>query len=468
MGAKPLYFSRYDGGIVFASEIKALFKNPHCKAQLDDESLKEIFLLGPAKPCGSGVYKGIRELEPAEYLLLGRGGVRREIYWKPKAEKNTETLDAAAEHTRLLVTDAIERQLNPDAETVCFLSGGLDSSIICCVVSEKFKAAGKTLATYSIDYEGNEKNFTKNSFQSGRDEKYIRILSAFIGSDHKNILLNNHSVANALYDAAYARDLPGMADVDSSLLLACEEVKRRHGVVFSGECADEFFGGYPWYHDDKMLYNDTFPWSPSLEIRTSLLQKGVIKGDPERFVRGHYLKTVSETDYLPEDSREERRVREMFMLCYKWFMQVLTDRKDRMCLFSGLEARVPFCDHRLVEYIYNLPWKIRSANGREKGILRRAFKGILPDEIIERKKTPFPKTFSPEYLEFVRAGVRAILKDGSSLLPDILDAAYLNKLLESDPYAADPWYGQLMRLPQLFGYLIQLDAIFKKYGANIV
>lgn len=455
IGARPLYF-------------KALFACPACPAELDAEGVRQMFLLGPGKPCGSGVYRGVEELLPGEYLTFSPRGLTRRRYWKLRAEENRETAEAAAEHTRALMLDAVGRQLCGGAATACFLSGGLDSSLIACAAAERFRAEGKTLTTYSIDYEDSERDFIANDFQPARDAEYIRMMSKFIGSDHRETVLDNALVAAAVPDAARARDLPGMGDVDSSMLLACRAVAENHAVCLSGECADELFGGYPWYHKESLLYHDGFPWARSLEMRKGLLRKEWQGADPDGFVRGFYQETLSGTDFLSGESPHARRIREMFVLNFKWFMQTLLDRTDRMSACAGLEVRVPLADHRIVEYAYNLPWELKAADGREKGIMRRAFRGILPDEIIFRKKSPYPKTFSPVYVSTVREGVKALMRDKESLLPELIDAEYLQSLLDADPYKAEPWYGQLMRLPQVFAFLIQADTVLRTHKVKLI
>lgn len=467
-GVKPLFYYRYSGGILFASEIKGLLAHPAVKPEVDKQGLMEMFLLGPGRAPGSGVIRGVRELEPGECMRLTEKSCRVKRYWSLKAAENTESMAEAEEHIRDLMTDAITRQTVSDVPLACFLSGGLDSSIISHVVAEKYRSEGKRLTTYSVDYENYSEDFIKNDFQPTADSEFIWQMSQFIGSEHQNIVLNNEEVGKALTESAYARDLPGMADVDSSLLLFCREIKKRNTVCLSGECADEILGGYPWYHKKEILFDDNFPWSKATDMRKNLIAPGLIKGNAEEFVHAYYHATVTETDCLDADDELERRMREMFMLNFRWFMQTLLDRKDRMSMYCGLEVRVPFCDHRLLEYAYNLPWHIKAADGREKGIVRRAFKGILPDSIVYRKKSPYPKSFSPVYVDYVKAKVVELCNNSHSILSDIIDKNYLQTLLNSDPYAAQPWYGQLMRLPQVFAFLIQTDAIFKKYKLKLV
>lgn len=272
---------------------------------------------------------------------------------------------------------------------------------------------------------------------------------------------------NALLPATKARDLPAMADVDSSLLLFCKEVKKDFTVALSGECVDELFGGYPWYHNKEMLYSDCFPWARSLEIRRTVLKKGLLpKG--EEYVHEKYLQTVNATDKLKSDTKEDARMREMFMLNFNWFMQGLLDRKDRMSMYNGLEVRVPLCDYRLVEYAYNMPWNLKALDGREKGIIRTAMSGIMPDEIVWRKKSPYPKTHNPAYFKLVCDGAMAVLNDKKSTVSNLLCHSAVKSIIEHPDKISSPWYGQLMKAPQILAYIIQLDYWFKHYNVKLV
>ena len=280
------------------------------------------------------------------------------------------------------------------------------------------------------------------------------------------MVLDNISVAKALYDSVIARDLPGYVDVDSSLLLFCREIKNDYTVALSGECADELFGGYPWYFNRDMLFEDCFPWSKSQDIRRSILKDGLFPHG-EEYVRQRYLDTVKAAPKLHSDSEEDKRMREMFFLNFYWFMQCLLERKDRCSMYSGLEVRVPFCDYRLVEYAYNMPWKLKSWGGREKGVVRKAFEDILPEEICWRKKSPYPKTHNPVYFKECAKRVNNILQKKNSLT-EMLNVKAIESIIENPNRVTEPWYGQLMKAPQILAYIIELDFWFEKYKVEIV
>lgn len=465
MGVKPFYYYFSNGTFAFASRVPSLLKFPQIKPVVNETGLMEMFMLGPAFSPDKTVFKNIYQLKASHFLKFKNNKLTIKKYWSLKAKPHNEDLSDTIEHTHFLVSDSIKRQMVSDVDLCAFLSGGLDSSIICKVMSDELKKQGKTLSTYSVDYDDNDKYFKKSSFQPNKDSDFIDLISDYIGSDHKNIVLDNKSVAKALIDSATAKGYPAFADVDSSLLLFCKEVKKDYKVCLSGECADEIFGGYPWYHNKDILFEETFPWSRSTNVRQKILKNGILT-NTEEYVHEKYLKTVNETDFLDTDTALDRRMREMFMMNLNWFMQTLLMRKDSMSMESSLEIRVPFCDTRLVEYAYNMPWEFKSLYTREKGIVRKAFENELPYDIAWRKKSPYPKTHNPVFFNTVCDMTREILKDNTSPLFDMINIDTVNALIENPDCIKEPWYGQLMKGPQILAYIIQIYYFIKEYNVE--
>lgn len=467
IGVKPLFYYQENNRLLFASEIKALLKSGVVKPVIDEKGLYEIFFLGPARTCGNGIFKGVNELAPGEIAVYHKGKLTKEKYFKLTAKPHTDNEQETIEKTRYLLTDAIKRQLITDVPMCFFLSGGLDSSIICKVAADYHRENNlANISTYSVEYKGNDRYFKKSDFQPNQDVEFINSMVKSIGSEHTQILLDNRDLFNALFKSVNARDLPGMADVDSSLLLFCGEIKKDYTVALSGECADELFGGYPWYHNKNILFEQCFPWSRSQQIRRSILKDGILKRG-EDYVYQRYLDTVKSTDKLQGDSVVEGRMREMFVLNFYWFMQCLLERKDRCSMYNGLEVRVPFCDYRIVEYAYNMPWKLKAYNGREKGIIRKAFENILPNEICWRKKSPYPKTHNPVYMQLCSSRVREILNRKGSVINELISKDGIYDIIRNPDNISSPWYGQLMRAPQILAYIIELDYWFEKYNVDI-
>lgn len=469
MGVKPLFYSINNKNIIFASEIKAILANPMVKAQIDREGITELFALGPAVVPGKAIYKNILEIAPANCLLISKENIKVWEYWKVTLEENKETVEEAAEHVRLLLFDAIKRQLVGDVPICTFLSGGLDSSAISAIAAEEFRNRGKILNTYSIDYKDNEKYFKSSLFQPTSDKYWAFRMAEFIKSNHKNVVLNHKDLVLALKESTLARDLPGMADVDSSLLLFCKEIRKNFVVSLSGECADEIFGGYPWYTNEEMLNAKTFPWSRAVGMRKSILNEKIKKFNIEECAEYEYLKTLKEVPHFENEDKKNYRMKEMFYLNLKWFMVNLLNRKDRCSMYNSLEVRVPFADIRIVEYAFNLPAEIKLLHGREKGILRKALEGVLPEDVVYRKKSPYPKTHNPIYTEMVCKEMNKILSDNKSPILEIIDKKVVKEIVDTEGKSyTTPWFGQLMTGPQLIAYLIQLNIWMKEYNVNIL
>ncbi|WP_432404407.1 asparagine synthase (glutamine-hydrolyzing) [Wukongibacter sp. M2B1] len=469
LGVKPLFYVCKGDSLIFASEIKAILKHPSVRPIVDQTGLLEMFGLGPARSLGNGVFKEIKEIPPAHRLVFDYRGIQIRKYWDLEAKPHLDDLDTTTEHIRELVVDAIERQLVSDVPVCTFLSGGLDSSAISVVASEAFKRRGKeNLNTFSIDYEDNDKYFIASEFQPDSDKYWVKRVVDYIGSTHHNININNIELAESLERAVLARDLPGMADIDSSLYLFCKEVRKRATVALSGECADEIFGGYPWYTREEDINANTFPWSKSVNERKKILAKDLKDIPLKEYVESKYQETIKSVPKLKGESAEDKRMRELFYLNIKWFMVTLLNRKDRMSMSNSLEVRVPYADYRIVEYAYNIPRQLKLYGGREKGLLRRALKGILPEDVINRKKSPYPKTHHPQYTKEVQTKMKKILEDKKSPILQLIDRNEVMNIVDTGGRAfKKPWFGQLMTGPQLIAYLIQLDIWMKEYKVVI-
>ena len=237
-------------------------------------------------------------------------------------------------------------------------------------------------------------------------------------------------------------------------------------MALSGECADEIFGGYPWFRDPEIAEQEGFPWSQNIAQRSAFLLPDILEQvDPKEFVMDRYYQTLAECDILPECSPVDRRMKQMTYLNQRWFMQTLLDRKDRMSMYHGLEVRVPFCDHRIAEYLYAVPWEFKDYKSREKGLLRYAVESMLPTEIVYRKKSPYPKTYDPLYMQLVSDRLSTVIADHSSPILQIISKEKLKELITAE--YTWPWYGQLMKVPQTIAYMLQINEWLKMYNVVI-
>lgn len=453
-GVKPLFYTLQNSFFIFASEIKAILEFPGISKVLKPQGISELFGIGPAHTPGLTVFDNIFELKPAHYAIFNRNGLSIKKYWQLKSEPHTETLSQTCEHLEFLLKDSITRQLVSDVKLCTFLSGGLDSSIITRYASDYCYQNGlPPLDTYSVDYVDNDKNFIKSDFQPNSDNYYINLMVNKLHTNHHSIVLDTPELADSLYDAMIARDMPGMADVDSSLLLFCKNVKPSATVSLTGECADEIFGGYPWFFRNDALTSGTFPWSIAIPERQTLLKTSIAeKINLKEYIDFRYNESLNNVEILKSDSLQTAEKRKISYLTLNWFMQTLLDRSDRMAMYNGFELRVPFCDYRLAQYVWNIPWELKALNGREKGLLRYISRKFLPSEIVDRKKSPYPKTHNPTYLNKVKSMLMDVMDNLNSPINSLLNKDYILEILKTDGKAfSRPWFGQLMTRSSTYG-----------------
>ncbi|RAG84978.1 asparagine synthase (glutamine-hydrolyzing) [Streptacidiphilus pinicola] len=434
MGIKPLYYYPTADGLLFGSEPKAILAHPLARAVVDAEGLAE--LLAFVKTPGHAVYRGMRELRPGHTLRVRRGGLTERRYWALEAHEHTDDLATTVHHVRELLDDIVQRQLIADVPLCTLLSGGLDSSVITALAAESLRESGRgPVRSFAVDFVGQTENFRPDAMRATPDGPYAHALAEHVGADHRDIVLDTAALTDRAHRDAVllARDLPiGMGEGDTSLYLLCKAIREQTTVALSGESADEIFGGYAWFHDPAAVAADTFPWLWAIQrgfaadqtrlSREALLAPGLLgKIDMAGYVRERYHEAIAEVPRLAGESGVERRMREISHLHLTRFVQFLLDRKDRASMATGLEVRVPFCDHRLVEYVFNAPWAMKTFDGREKSLLRAAARDVLPDVVAERVKSPYPSTQDPAYAETLRGDLRALLADTDAPARDLLD-----------------------------------------------
>ena len=467
LGVKPLFYSIKDDTLVFGSEPKALFAHPGIHPEADLDSFREIFGIGPARTPGCGVFRGLQEVKPGCILEYAPNRVPESPYWTLEAKPHTDDYEKTVETVSWLLRDAVKRQLVSDVPVCSFLSGGIDSSVVTAIASQELGKDGVTLHTFSFDFTHNDTCFQSNAFQPTRDRPYVDQVLALYPLEHTYLECDETTLADLLGDAVRMKDLPGMTDVDASLLYFCGLVKQHNKVALTGECADEIFGGYPWFYREDLLHTDGFPWSADFSARTALLSDEAIHElDLEEYARQKYLDSLALVPTLPGEGEEARRRREMSFLNLRWFMQTLLDRMDRTSMAWGLEARVPFADHRIVEYVYNVPWSMKYADGMEKKLLRDACRDLLPPELLYRKKSPYPKPYSPVYEALLTERFQRVLADPHAPVQRFLDRKKAERFLSQPKDYGKPWFGQLMAGPQMIAYFLQINDWMKQYGIS--
>jgi asparagine synthase (glutamine-hydrolysing) len=432
IGVKPMYYRPTPHGVVFGSEPKAILAHPGVAATVDTDGLRELLSL--AKTPGHAVYRGMRELRPGELAWVDRQGVHPRRYWRLAAEDHSDDLPATVDTVRGLLEDTVARQLVSDVPLCALLSGGLDSSVITALAARHLRErGGGPVRTFAVDFEGYEAGFRPDFMRDAPDAPYVRELVRHVGAEHTDVVLSTADLVDPAARAAVlaAHDLPfGRGDRDTSLFLLCRAVRQRSTVALTGESADEVFGGYRWFHDADRVDAATFPWLAMFghivddgpDSASSLLDPGLLKQlNLPGYRHDSYRAGLADVPRLAGEQGLERRMREIFHLTLTRLMPLLLDRMDRMSMANALEVRVPFCDHRLIEYVFNVPWAMKTFDGREKSLLRAVARDLVPPAIVRRRKAPFPATQDPGY-------ERALVAELAGLLdrPDAAIAPYLN------------------------------------------
>ncbi|MEU4655161.1 asparagine synthase (glutamine-hydrolyzing) [Streptomyces sp. NPDC023723] len=414
LGVKPFYFHETQDGVLFGSEPKAILANPLCPAVVGLDGLREMFSF--AKTPGHAIWDGMRELRPGHVAVVDAGGLREHAYWRLEAGDHTDDRDTTVAHIRELLEDIVARQLVADVPRCTLLSGGLDSSVITVLAARRLRERGEPVRSFNVDFPGQAEHFRAIDLAPTLDTPYAHEVAGHVGADHRDVLLDGDALADPRVRRAAvgARDVPnGIGDRDNSMYLLFKAVREHSTVALSGEAADELFGGYPWFHRDEFRYADTFPWlagKGSLFEAGGLLDDDLVRRlDLDTYVRDHYRAALRDVPVKDGETGLERRMREICYLNVTRKMQPLLDRKDRMSMAAGLEVRVPFCDHRLVQYVFGTPWSLKAFDGREKSLLRAATRDVLPPSVADRRKSGYPSTFDPRYLAVVKTQVRDLL-----------------------------------------------------------
>lgn len=468
IGVKPLYYARLKDKLFFGSKIQDVLEGSGIDAVVTKEGLCEIFALGPAKSRTTDIFQGISEVLPAQYVVFKKEKLQKHIYWKLESFAHQDAFPETVEKTAWLIQDAVKRQMQAGTPVCTFLSGGIDSSLVTAICAKELKKQGQQLDTFSFDFEGNRKYFKANAFQPSQDRPWVEKMVQYADTKHRYLECDNDDLVAYLYKAVDAADLPCMADVEGSMLYFCEQTAKERKVVLTGEGADEIFGGYPWFYKEESFAMRAFPWSFDMKPRQTLLADTWIERLPmEEYAREAYEKTIEDTPALEGETGREKRRREISYLNLKWFMATLLDRMDRTSRACGLDARVPFADERIVQYLWNVPWDMKYRNHTVKGLLRFAGEGLLPKDVLWRKKSPYPKTYNPFYEKLLGEELKGVLARPDAPVKQFLDEKKVMRFLSSPSDYGKPWYGQLMAGPQMLAYMLQVNYWLEKYKIKI-
>lgn len=462
LGIKQLYFYNRANEFVFSSNLPCVVKYTNTNI-ITMQGLSEVLGLGPSKTEGVPIYKNIYDIKAGHYVIIKNGHLQTKRYWHLINKEHTDNFLQTATHIREHLENSIKNASTKNDKVCSLFSGGLDSTIITMIAKKHVP----NLQTFSVDYAGSGEYFTGNDFQVSSDMDYVQLVSNKYNIQNKTITLSNNALVGSIESALHAKGYPGMVDVDGSLLVFGEAIKDYgYDVVLTGEGADEIFGGYPWFY--KSEYKDSFPWIRNLDYRENLLNTNYKnKLDIKNYVDYRFQETIKKAPVGAYDSDRVKEQKIMAYLNMQWFLQTLLHRTEKMTSQAGLVARLPFLNIEMVEYLYNVPWEYKFFENSEKGLLREAVKDIVPHEILYRKKSPYPKTFNPDYLQAVSALLQQVLKNPNSILHELFNKKELKKLVMKKTDLPAPWFGQLMTKPQLIAYLYQIDLWFESYNLNI-
>ncbi|MFG2122579.1 asparagine synthase (glutamine-hydrolyzing) [Streptomyces sp. NPDC048710] len=438
MGIKPFYYHPTPDGVLFGSEPKAILANPLVRPRVALDGLRELFTM--VKTPGHAVWDGMHEVEPGTVVTIDRTGLRTRVYWRLETRPHTDDRDTTVATVRSLLDDIVRRQLVADVPRCTLLSGGLDSSAMTALAARQLAEHGEKVRSFSVDFVGQTDNFVADELRGTPDTPFVHDVARLARTDHQDIVLDAQSLADAgvREKVIRARDLPvGFGDMDTSLLLLFRAIRDQSTVALSGESADEVFGGYLQFFDEEARRAETFPWLVSFGRHfgddADVLRPDLAKTlDLERYIADGYRTAVAAIHRLDGESDFEYRMRQICHLHLTRFVRTLLDRKDRMSMAVGLEVRVPFCDHRLVEYVYNTPWSLKSFDGREKSLLREATADLLPRSVYDRVKSPYPSTQDPRYALALQVQVKDLLARPSHPVFDLVDRERVREAAERD------------------------------------
>lgn len=465
LGVKPLYYAQRGTSIIFGSELKALLAHPLIKAEVDVQGLTEVLIF--ARTPGSGIYRDVHELRPGHMLVSHKQGARISRYWSLRSAPHTDDLETTVAHIRALLEDTVKHQLIADVPIVTMLSGGLDSSGLTALAANEFRQAGKELHTYSIDFVNSAQHFHSTPLHPSLDAPWVQRVSEHAGTQHHTIMVETPALVENLLVPLRSHDFPTSGQMNSSLYLLFKAMKQDATVALSGESADEVFGGYPWFHSDAALNAQTFPWMPAFigpgQNPLAWLSEDILqKMQPREYIEQQYRAAIAEVPRLEGEDPQEARRREMFYLNQTRFLPFLLERKDRMSMAAGFEARVPFCDYRLVEYVWNIPWQMKTIDGIEKGILRRAFAPVLPEDVLKRRKSAYPNAQNPFYEKATSEWALHILNDSNAAIHPLLNTPVAKTMLENKDTSAPG-----VELVSLAERIIQLNAWLTEYQVTL-
>ena len=427
LGIKPLFYALTKNGIVFASEIKSILQLPEIKRDVNLSLIDSYMSLGYC-PTEETLFSGIYKLPPGHFLTIENGQVQIKRYWDMHFDKTEDRgEDYYLERTRNLFEESVKLQLRSDVPLGVFLSGGIDSS---AVVAMMRKLGVNDIKTFSIAWDYG-KNFDET--------QYSRSVASLFNTDHHEYYMRPHDFKSLLPDYIRHMDEPVTEAAAISLFYLAKKTKPQVTVVLSGEGADEVFGGYPIYKYLQLVdrYKKTpapvrqyllnpllkklgGKWKKYVDLSEKAIEKsyaGVSFYDEQqknKLYTETFARQASQSNswqkiaqYYQPTKGHDLQTKMQYLDINTWLVDDLLIKADRMSMAASLELRVPFLDHRFLEFAASMPSKYRLKHNQNKYILKKAMQSFLPKKILYRKKQGFPTPlavmFQGELFDYVKS-----------------------------------------------------------------
>lgn len=410
LGIKPLYYTISNGNFIFASEIKGLLKHPSIKAEVEINSIPE-YLFCTSLLKSNTMFKDIYSL-PAGHTAVFKNGTNKVTeYWDIKLKNIQDdefSFEQYKEKISTLLDDSVRMRLMSDVPFGSLLSGGLDSSLISALAT---KHVSQKLKTFSMEY---SKNIELG--QADSDTKYANLMADAFHTDHREFIFEPEEYYGFHEKVTWHMEKP-VELTTPSLYLLHKNLKKYVTVVLSGEGADELFGGYFFFLQEAQNNRlKEFPWAPYFDEVSMLLNDDIAR-------ETNFKENVKSTLHdLINRFETDDFLNKVLYLFIKIYLLEMLERQDKTSMAWGVETRVPFLDHRLVEYIVNIPSKYKIKDSSEKYILKESFRDFIPADIINRKKKPFPFPIDPKSVIIQRNTASDLVQSGNSRI-----AGYFNK-----------------------------------------
>ncbi len=461
LGVKPLFYALKGRTLLFASEIQGITSHPLFETSMDLEGLSELICLSPRHTPGSSVIKGVHQVRPGHYVRYSEEGLKSFRYWKIEKQEHEDDLSKTLETVRELVIHSVKRQMKSPVPLCGLLSGGLYSSLMTAIVADYPQDLHSSIYnTWSVDFEKNNRYVRQRTLSGDSDTPWVRWVCRRTGTRHHYIILSSGDLVDALLDATEARGIPGMPEYDSSLLLLCREIRKDFGIVLTGDCSDEVFGANIRSSEYFASGKKRLPWASNVAEKISVFKTDIIDLiKPYEFIEKCYAEALADYLKFTGDTHRLKKETEAEWFSLYWNLPCLLERLDRMSMAFGLETRVPFCDVRLVEYFWNIPQEIKRLNNMDRGLLREAMRGYLPSDILERKKSPFPRSQDPEYEAKIKSILSETVLDPGSPVKNLLNVRTLESMMKQQDMSK-----HYSSRSQLFGWMIQLDHFMRLNG----